>query len=284
MIRHIQFAPANFTRLQKRVFTACRSLSVECRACANEAAGVRSFVQLSQDFVLFRLLPYLPNQIRNREREVELRNGVRLRYRLNRGDIQSFREIWLERAYRLPFPVTKGVLVDLGANIGCTSIWLTKEYGFGKVIAVEPDTTNAQLARKNFDLNGIPGEVVGAAIGPADGIAKFQAADDSNQGRLSQEGQAVEMISMRSILDRFQLSEIDLVKIDIEGSEQALLTGPREWLSRTKAVIVEFHPRLVDCRALARLLELEGFNYVPANTAFPNNGDSFYRPERVNLC
>jgi FkbM family methyltransferase len=264
----------------RQTLRACRNLCSECRASVREAKGFRSCFQLSQDFALSRLLPYMPKQMLNRERQVELRNGVKLQYRLNRGDIQSIREVWLERAYRLPFPISNGVLVDLGANIGLTSIWLTKEYGFASVIAVEPDAGNAALIQKNFDLNGIPGKIVEAAIGPHDCTAKFRAAEDSNLGSLAHEGRVVTVISMRSILDRFRLSEVDLIKMDIEGGEQALLTGPQEWLYRTRAIIAEFHPRTVDYTALTRLLERLGFKYVRANTAFPNNMDSFYRLDR----
>jgi hypothetical protein len=123
--------------------------------------------------------------------------------------------------------------------------------------------------------------VVEAAIGPDDGTAMFQAVNESNQGRLSHRGSTVVTVtSMRSILNFFRLSEVDLVKIDIEGGEQALLTGPAEWLYRTKAIIVEFHPGLVDCPSLAQLLEQLGFKYVRANTTFPNNMDSFYRVDQ----
>ncbi len=53
------------------------------------------------------------------------------------------------------------------------------------------------------------------------------------------------------------------MKMDIEGGEQALLTGPLEWLNRTKAIIAEFHPDIVDYPLLTGLLERQGFKYVP---------------------
>lgn len=264
-----------------RVLTAARNMTTEWRACIRESSGFRSGFQLCQDFALSRVLTYLPERMRNEVREIELRNGVKLLYRLNRGDVQSMREIWLEDAYRLPFPISNSVLVDLGANIGFTSIWLAKKYGFARVIAVEPNAANAELVRKNFALNGIAGTVVEAAVGPEDGTAKFRAAAESNMGRLSDEGDdEVTVVSMKSLFERFQLTDIDLVKLDIEGGEQALLTGPGEWLYHTRALIAEFHPDMIDYPGLTQLLEQRGFRYVRANTAFPNNMDSFYRPEK----
>jgi hypothetical protein len=84
-------------------------------------------------------------------------------------------------------------------------------------------------------------------------------------------------ISIKSVLNSCGLSEVDLVKIDIEGGEEALLRGPLEWLCQTKAIIAEFHPSAVDYPALTQLLEQHGFNFIPAGTAFANNMDSFYR-------
>jgi FkbM family methyltransferase len=274
------FFPNIRMRWLERALRASRSLYGECSASVREAKGFRSCLQLSQDFAISRLLKYIPKRFRNRERQVELRNGVKLRYRLNRGDIQGIREVWLEHAYRLAFPISNGVLVDLGANIGLTSVWLAKKYGFAKVIAVEPDPGNAALARKNFDLNGISGKILEAAIGPYDGMTRFQAAEESNLGRLSNEGKLVMSISMRSVLNRYRLSEVDLVKIDIEGGEAALLTGPSEWLCRTKAIIAEFHPDVIDYPALTQLLEHHGFYHIRPGTAFANNMDSFLRSNR----
>jgi FkbM family methyltransferase len=265
----------------RRILTTGHNFLQECRACVREGRNLRASLRLCADFALSRILPYLPKRLRNRERQVQFRSGARLRYRLNRGDIQGIREVWLERAYRLPFAISNGVLVDLGANIGLTSVWLAKEYGFSRVIAVEPDSSNAALVRKNLDLNGLNAQVVQAAVGPNDGTARFQTANESNLGQVSQDGDVVKMVSMQTILERFGLSDLDLVKMDIEGSEQALLTGPSEWLSRTRAMIAEFHPPLIDYPRLTGLLEQRGFTYVRSNTAFPNNMDSFYRPHQA---
>src|SRR5438045_1000286 len=61
---------------------------------------------------------------RNSAREVRLKGGASIKYRLNRGDMQSLREVWLEEAYALPSDGVRKVLVDLGANIGLSSLWL----------------------------------------------------------------------------------------------------------------------------------------------------------------
>jgi predicted RNA methylase len=99
------------------------------------------------DLVLSRLIGLVPRGLRDRVREVRLRGGVKIRYRLNKGDLHSIREIWFQEAYRLPFEDSSGVLLDLGANIGMASLWLATNYSFTRVITVEPDPNNATLVR-----------------------------------------------------------------------------------------------------------------------------------------
>ena len=67
--------------------------------------------------------------------------------------------------------------------------------------------------------------------------------------------------------------------MDIEGGEQQLLTGDLSWLARTKSMIAEFHPRLVDYPGLIKVTETQGLRYIPANTVFQNNMDAFIQNE-----
>jgi FkbM family methyltransferase len=261
----------------KRTLRVFHNVLAEWRASAKLSSDVRSCLRLSADFLLSHFQSALPSCLTDRMRQVRSRSGVTLCYRLNRGDLQSIREVWFEEAYRLPFPDPCGVLLDLGANIGLTSLWMAKRYPFKRIIAVEPEPRNAALIRRNFELNGIKGEVLEAAVGARDGAARFQVHRNSNQGKLSESGVPVAMVSVNSILERFALPQLDLVKIDIEGGEQELFRGLTAWLDRTKAIIIEFHPTLVDYPLLTKLLEDRGFDYIRANTAFPNNMDCFWR-------
>jgi FkbM family methyltransferase len=222
---------------------------------------------------------------KDRERTVKMRDGTTLAYRLNRGDIQSISEVWLYEAYRLPSSEKRKVLVDLGANIGLTSLWLTQKYGFQQVISVEPVPSNARLVRQNLESNGIQAEIIEAAVGPDDGTVYFEENAESNQGHVSKIGRAVRMISMISVMEKLSTGEmVDLLKIDIEGGEQALLTGgDLSWLGRIREIIIEFHPNLVDYKSLISILENAGFKYFPASAIFPDSMDYFKRRDRTTL-
>jgi FkbM family methyltransferase len=155
------------------------------------------------------------------------------------------------------------VLVDLGAHIGLSSLWLARKYGFQRIICVEPVQSNARLATLNLKSNGIQAEIIEAAVGPLDGKAHFAENAASNMGQISETGREVRMVCMASLLRKLPPDEmIDLLKIDIEGGEQALLAeGDASWLSRVREIIIEFHP-LVD-QGLIGLLKNAGFDYSP---------------------
>jgi FkbM family methyltransferase len=145
-----------------------------------------------------------------------------------------------------------------------------------QIIAVEPDPNNAALVRQNLELNGIAGQVLEAAIGPKDAVARFESSEVSNLGRLSETGSIiVPMISVGTIIQRFAVTRFALIKIDIEGGEQELFDGPTEWLTHTDAIIIEFHPTVVDYPRLTRQVSSNGFRYIPAHSVFPENMDCF---------
>jgi FkbM family methyltransferase len=259
------------------LLTALKTFIRDLRGSMRLTATAKSCFRLGMDFALSRFIGLVPASRRNRVREIRLRGDITIRYRLNKGDLHSIREIWLEEAYRLPFEEPSGVLLDLGANIGMTCLWLAKSYSFTQIIAVEPDPNNAALARQNLELNGIAGQVIDAAIGPEEGMARFEFSELSNLGRLSEKGSLIPMISVSAIIKKFEVKEFGLIKIDIEGGEQELFDGPTEWLSVTDAIIIEFHPTVVEYARLTNLVSSKGFKYIPADSVFPENMDCFTR-------
>jgi FkbM family methyltransferase len=237
-----------------------------------------SQLQLARDFVLYRMLAIFPRLGEGAaERTVRFRNGAVITYRLNRGDIQGIREIFLDQAYRLPFACkSSSCIVDLGANIGLTSVWLAKTYGADRIVAVEPDPSNARLVRANLLANGLNATVIEAAVASADGTAFFQNNDESNLGRVATAGRPVKLVAMSTVLAYFDDAQtVDVLKLDIEGGEQELLSGDLTWLKRVGSIIAEFHPEVIDYPGCIRALESADFTYIPANSVFPKNMDAF---------
>jgi FkbM family methyltransferase len=254
-----------------RSLTVVSILVNDLRSSARHADDARPRFRLGMDCVLSRLIALVPRIQRERVREIRLRGDIKICYRLNKGDLQSIREIWFQEAYCLPFQSSSGALLDLGANIGMASLWLAKKYSFIRVIAVELDPNNAGLVCQNLELKGIASEILETAIGPKEAMARFEFNELSNLGRLSENGSLVRMISVATIIQKCGVTNFALITIDIEGGEQELFDGPRKWLARTDAIIIGFHPTIVDYPRLTTLVSSNGFKYIPAHPFSPEN-------------
>lgn len=255
-----------------------RGVGIEIRAGLGTLEGWRSKARWTTDLFLLRLPSRLQGRRRQFVRTISLRDGTTLRYRLNHGDLQSIREVWLGETYRLPMELGPiHTIVDLGANIGLTSVYLAGRYDVVRLIAVEPVPANVLLLRQNLALNQIDGDVIEAVIGRDDGVARFQDLPESNLGHVSTEGRDVRSISMRTLLAHLGNADIDLLKIDIEGAERHLLTGDCSWLRRVRALMIEFHPPLVDSKQLAAIIESHGFLHIPAGSMRAHSTSTFVR-------
>ena len=253
----------------------------EIRRAARLCADINSFLRLSLDLLLCRrpLLGLIPAKLMNKERAVSLHGGITLRYRLNKGDIWSLREVWLFDCYEFPADIHPQRILDLGANIGLTSVWLATRYRAKKLMAVEPVASNETTARRNLSQNNLDAVVIHAAVGCKDGSVIFVEHPESTFGKADYTASgATRLMSMNTLLANYwNDGRIDLLKLDIEGGEQELLSSNLEWLQRVDAIIAEFHPDCVDYPGLVAKLQQQGFRYIPANSVFRNNMDSFIR-------
>lgn len=226
--------------------------------------AVRHWPRVAADVLLYRLMVVTRVPREGACRTVQMRDGTMLTYRLNRGDIQAIREIWRDEVYKPGAEMTALTqLVDLGANIGFTSLYLARRLNLEYVIAVEPDPTNARILRRNLEQNEVPGHVVEAAVGPTDGRAAFRRDRDSRVGRLDAVGDiGVRVLSMRSVIENLP-EEVrpTMLKIDIEGGEEELFSGDVSWLGHFDCLMAELHPGLADMDRITGLIEAAGLRF-----------------------
>ncbi|MGX9179970.1 FkbM family methyltransferase [Mesorhizobium sp. BHbdii] len=138
--------------------------------------------------------------------------------------------------------------VDVGANLGYISCYLWKLVGKGgEVLSFEPDPLIASLAEFNIELNGYDGsKVAKVALSDTDGDAQFFRSGDSGySGLRDTKRRAVRsMITVpQRRLDDFLLAagrRADLIKIDVEGAEFAVMRGAQTVLCNP-----ELKPRVI---------------------------------------
>jgi FkbM family methyltransferase len=131
--------------------------------------------------------------------------------------------------------------LDLGANVGLWGLWLCGRFPVGRLIGLEPDPDNVERHNRQIELNGLRGvwEVLEAAAVTADGPVSFTVGMATN-GRVTDTAVAG-AVSVPG-RDTFALLEgIDLLKIDIEGGEWAILADPRMAGLSVPVVMLEYH-------------------------------------------
>jgi len=257
----------------RRTALTVRSVRAELSAGRRLCGDWRSFARYGTDVLLYRVLGLVNLGGGRRRRRITLADGTMLVYRLNRGDIRAIAEIWQLEIYRPPPAFRTSTIVDLGANIGLVSVFLARRCGASYVLAVEPVADNAELTRENLRLNGIEGEVIEAAVGRQDGVARF--AEDqrvSTRGMLAQVGREVRLISLPSLLQRLPAdTTVDIMKLDVEGAEAEIFAAEDlSWLDRVRLLLMELHPNLASVEPVVERIQARGFEHFVLNVHPPD--------------
>jgi FkbM family methyltransferase len=146
-----------------------------------------------------------------------------------------------------------GVFIDIGANVGYFSLYASRLAPQGKIIAFEPVSYLFGALQKNIEVNGIKNiQAVKAAIGERNEEKEIylSAADNtgmSSFGRpenFSGKKELVKIFSFDNWFASSGLTKVDLIKIDAEGFELAVLKGMQETIALFKPyIIMEMNPQ-----------------------------------------
>lgn len=143
-----------------------------------------------------------------------------------------------------------GTVLDVGANIGLYSIESAAAVGAsGRVVAVEAASSHVDALRQNIELNSFRNvSVYETAVGAAAGRATLKRMSGDNLGMFTLgqlDGIDEQLVSVRTIDDVMreeQVSSLDLIKMDIEGSEYGALLGAEKTVrSYRPAILIELN-------------------------------------------
>ena len=154
------------------------------------------------------------------------------------------------------FDQLSGVVIDAGAHVGTFSAMAAA--WAERVIALEPNQTLVPILRANFIRNDITNvQIVERALWEVEGTHAFDTACVTTSGALAGDratGVMVETVTLDQLLAG--LDEVDLLKIDIEGSEFSVFDAASDdALGRIRRIVGEIHLSHADESAAQRIVE-----------------------------
>ncbi len=177
-------------------------------------------------------------------------SGRRVAIRHGSGDIVILGEVFNRRYYE-PVGEARRVLMnasnilDLGGNIGLFGLFAADRWPEARIVAFEPDPDNASVHELTIGANNLGSrwQLVKAAAAARDGHVAF-AAGHAAVSHMADEASGEGTIEVQALDVLPRIAEADLLKMDIEGGEWAILGDPRFRMAPPRAVVLEYHARM----------------------------------------
>ena len=181
--------------------------------------------------------------------------GRDILYRQGTTDPFVLYQVLLKRGkkaeYYVPPALKPKIILDIGSNMGASVIYFHRQFPEAKIFGFEPHPETFGVLEKNVaDLPGV--RVFNYGLGAArERIAV--SADRVNYGAFNIRGHfkdrgypavptECEIRRLDEVLRELQITQVDLLKIDCEGSEaDVFATLPDEILNRCQWIVGEFH-------------------------------------------
>jgi FkbM family methyltransferase len=169
--------------------------------------------------------------------------------RLGTSDWMSLEEIFIRHVYRSVCDLclsNEPNILDLGANVGLSARFWKMVFPNAFIMAVEPDSENITMCRKNMKGHESRFALLEACAG---GVRRRTYLDRSEgewgikMRETGQDGEvSVDVLTVADILQGSDFKgEIDLLKCDIEGAEQEVFAKCSTWIYRVRNLLIEIH-------------------------------------------
>jgi FkbM family methyltransferase len=178
--------------------------------------------------------------------------GYQFGYR-NRDEFTRIcQDVFDEHEYGFATRERSPLIIDAGAHVGAATHYFKRRYPGARVLAYEANPVTFRLLRENIARNRLEGVVaMQAALAAEPGeITFYAAATDDEPGAWGDslirqpwhDNDATSAVRVPAVTLSSILTEpVDLLKLDIEGMETAVLTEAAPRLSLVKRVVLEFH-------------------------------------------
>jgi FkbM family methyltransferase len=145
------------------------------------------------------------------------------------------------------------VFLDVGANIGTTTVSALRRHSFGSAVSIEAAATTARILRMNLALNDLEHRVrvITAAVGGHEHTAALRLKNNIGASELvasgSRDADSVPVVTVNSLVESgtIDVERLGLVWVDTAGNEAEVLDGASKLVAAQVPLIVRFRPKTV---------------------------------------
>lgn len=175
---------------------------------------------------------------------VELQSGERLILRPPpTGDLSVAYEVFVNELYRPLRPIDEvRRIVDVGANVGFAVAYFARRFSEARLLAFEPHPAHLIQLQRNIIANDLTSRttVVPAAAGVRDGRGFLSDAGEASRLFLAPADGRIE-VAVTDFFDAVGDEPVDLLKMDCEGGELALIMDDRFGTLDLDTFVLEWH-------------------------------------------
>ena len=196
--------------------------------------------------------------------------------RNNTSDIPTFLQVIINQDYLMNYNFEPKVIIDCGANIGLGTVYFKNKYPNAKIISIEPEQSNFELLLKNTKkYNNV--YCLKGGIWKKSTNLLIKDVGLGNWGFMIEESNtsskdSIKAYTIDDLIKQFDIDHIDILKVDIEGSEKELFECNYEkWLPKTKVLIIELHDRMRQGCSKSFFKALSNYNF-----SISHKGENIY--------
>jgi FkbM family methyltransferase len=252
------------------------------RALVNHRLRRQTLRLLAIARVLRPASAFLVGELRGGTRRYRTASGATVVLRHGSRDVDLVEEIFgAVHAYEPPDAIAAQLrgplrILDLGGNIGLFGAFALGRWDVQQMTSFEPDPENAAILRATIDANHVTDRwsMHRAAVSNAAGMMSFLPGHLAESRRTGPNEPGIDVPA----LDVFSLDHrVDLLKIDIEGSEWSILTDPRLSDLRPRVLVMEWHWRFApvpDAHAAALAFLIDAGYEIHGDRVDPPRGNT----------
>lgn len=215
---------------------------------------------------------------------IETNGSFKIIVRKDTSDFHVFAEVFMYHEYQTLIEIYQQKygnippknIIDAGANIGCASIFFKNNYPNANIFAIEAEKSNFEALKQNIIFNDFSNVVIfhnafwinndnlqlddNFRDGREWAFAVRPFEDTEQKNHLSIKG-----ITLQNIIDDYNIEQIDILKIDIEGGEKWILEDENTIKiiqKKVKMLLIEVHQDVILMEIVLEIMQKNGFNFI----------------------